>query len=73
MQKNKQINKEGIGLGLYITENLVEQLGGRITVDSQEGVYTRFVVTLPIVKEFRLSQTKKALLTDKGIIVKKYA
>ena len=24
MQKNKSINKEGIGLGLYITKNLVD-------------------------------------------------
>jgi len=48
MQTNKSINKEGIGLGLYITKNLAIELGGRITVDSTEGVYTRFVLTLPV-------------------------
>lgn len=48
MQTNKSINKEGIGLGLYITKNLAIELGGNITVDSTEGVYTRFVLTLPV-------------------------
>lgn len=48
MQTNKSINKEGIGLGLYITKNLAIELGGSITVDSTEGVYTRFVLTLPV-------------------------
>lgn len=48
MQKNKSVNKEGIGLGLYITQNLAIQLGGMIGIDSQEGVYTRFFVTLPV-------------------------
>ena len=33
-QKNKSINKEGIGLGLYITKQLVAELGGIIELDS---------------------------------------
>lgn len=53
MQKNKSINKEGIGLGLFITKNLATQLGGTISVDSEEGCYTRFVLTLPISHQFR--------------------
>ena len=69
MQKNKSINKEGIGLGLYITKNLVEELGGRITVDSQEGVYTRFVATFPEKKTFEISQKKRKLLQKKGVAV----
>lgn len=70
MQKNKQINKEGIGLGLFITKNLVEELGGKITVDSREGHYTRFIVTLPVVKGFELSEQKKKLLLEHGISIK---
>lgn len=37
----------GTGLGLYITRNLVEMQGGRIWVESEPGVGTRFFVALP--------------------------
>jgi signal transduction histidine kinase len=53
MQKNKSINKEGIGLGLYITKNLAIQLGGDIGFSSEEGQFTSFVVTLPILHNIK--------------------
>jgi len=39
---------EGTGLGLHVCREVVENIGGRIMVDSQPGEYTRFVVALPI-------------------------
>ena len=39
---------DGIGLGLPIVRRIVEEHGGRIAVDSQEGVGTCFVVSLPL-------------------------
>ena len=55
-QKNTAINKEGIGLGLYITKKLVEELGGYITLDSKEGYYARFLITLPTSRWVLFSQ-----------------
>jgi signal transduction histidine kinase len=52
-QTNSQINKEGIGLGLYIVKRMASQLGGTINVDSVQGQYTRFALTLPVRQCFR--------------------
>jgi PAS domain S-box-containing protein len=37
----------GSGLGLYICRELVERMDGRLTVDSEPGVGSRFTVSLP--------------------------
>ena len=47
---NTTISKiEGTGLGMANVKNLVEQMGGRIEVESKEGAGSRFQVTLPFV------------------------
>jgi PAS domain S-box-containing protein len=38
---------QGIGLGLFVSQNLVQQHGGRIEAESQPGVGTTFSVWLP--------------------------
>lgn len=70
MQKNKSINKEGIGLGLFITKSLATQLGGTISVDSEEGSYTRFLLTLPVSHKFQKLRINDSPLEegDDGII-----
>ncbi len=40
--------KKGIGLGLYSCREIIEQHGGRIEVESTEGVGTEFRIVLPL-------------------------
>jgi signal transduction histidine kinase len=39
--------KEGTGLGLYVTREIIAKLGGTIEVDSRLGQGTRFDITMP--------------------------
>jgi len=40
---------KGTGLGLSISYSIIEDHGGAIELDSEEGVGTKFIITLPIV------------------------
>jgi len=47
--KNAKASREtGTGLGLAIVKDLVERYGGRVEVESVEGMGTNFVVLLPV-------------------------
>jgi signal transduction histidine kinase len=39
--------KKGTGMGLFITNNIIQQHGGAITVDSTPGKWTRFRIEIP--------------------------
>jgi signal transduction histidine kinase len=43
----------GTGLGLWITKELVEKMGGTIGIESMEGVGSRFTVTFPTAEEIK--------------------
>lgn len=47
-------SETGHGLGLWVTYQIVSQLGGRITADSAEGT-TRFLVVLPVEETHELT------------------
>lgn len=42
-----QYDYEGTGIGLYIAKLIIEQLGGQITVQSEQGKGSQFKITLP--------------------------
>jgi len=43
----KEVEKDGTGLGLSIVKQIIERHNGKISVDSQEGIGTKFCFTLP--------------------------
>ncbi len=49
VQTDNQRNYEGTGIGLALVKELVEVLSGQISVESEVGKGTTFVVTLPLV------------------------
>jgi signal transduction histidine kinase len=42
---------QGTGLGLFIAQGLVREMGGRIRVDSEEGRGSRFAFELPVARD----------------------
>lgn len=47
----------GSGLGLAITKNIIDMMNGDITVESEKGVGTTFIVTVPLMKTDRKDNT----------------
>ena len=44
----RKLKPDGTGLGLYITKQAIDFLGGSISVESEEGKGTKFNISLPI-------------------------
>ena len=51
IQNDKTANISGTGLGLWIIKQYIEAMGGKIYVDSLEGVGTSFTVEFPLTAE----------------------
>lgn len=74
-QISNRNNKDGIGLGLSITKNLVEIMNGNIAVESEQGKGSTFSITLPTkISDFnqeliKNKQTDNGDLSGKTIII----
>jgi len=53
-------NQEGSGIGLSLSKSLVEMKGGKIFVESEYGVGTKFIIKLPV-KVVDYNNSKKNL------------
>ncbi len=47
--KNRELNQEGVGLGLTISKNLAKALGGDINVQSKIGIGSSFTLKIPVI------------------------
>lgn len=47
----KKENGSGSGFGLHSCRNIVEKYGGTIKIDTVQGLYTKFIITLPLKKD----------------------
>ena len=59
----------GSGLGLSITKNFVELMGGSIEVDSEEGVGTEFRLLIPCTAAANQQKLDKALVSSMRAII----
>lgn len=46
-----KLDAQGTGLGLSISRTIIQRLRGKLDVESEEGMYTRFTITLPYSSE----------------------
>lgn len=57
INRNRELNQDGCGLGLNISQRITEALGGKLSFESQLGIGSNFKISLPV-DESKLSSIK---------------
>ena len=52
LDEHSKMNAQGTGLGLSICKQMIEKMGGSVTVDSIEGVGSSFIVDILLKSKF---------------------
>ncbi len=69
-EQNTTISKiQGTGLGMAITKNLTEMMGGRIAVQSKQGEGTCFEIWIPLKAGEECEDVRKVALRHKRVLV----
>ncbi len=58
--RSRGLDKTGFGLGLYIVRSIIAAHGGEVEVESIEGEYCRFTVSLPQTQEIQSGRGRRA-------------
>ena len=61
LESTKEINSNGIGLGLYITKMIVKQFGGQVSVDSSLGRGSTFRMEMMMVEQVNENAIQRTL------------
>lgn len=54
LEEHQSMNAKGTGLGLSICKNIIEQMGGRVYVESEVGVGTKFQIIVQLKATYRV-------------------
>jgi len=55
IEENASVNRNGVGLGLRICKQLIEQMAGSVSVESEVGLGTKFIISFRTTCKIRVN------------------
>ena len=60
INKHQKQNPHGVGLGLSICKDLIEQMGGQVKIESEEGKGTKFFISMKCVTKVHTNNSNNS-------------